>query len=386
MASRQAAGTYAALAVLAVAPCVLGGVARAEPAGPRVQAVVVLEIDSDDAEDQAEALTSALRSRVRTVPGYSLTETSQSMSALVIGLKCPKVPDPPCLQRVGDQLKSDRFVWGTMTRGPAAQAVTADVHLWTRSKGDTHVKESYSDNLKDPGDESLRRLAARLFDKLSGATSPGVVVLQSPDEHAAVYVDGQPRATIERGVARLELTPGPHEIEVRAEGKVPVAHAAQVLSGSEVTVALLAARPPDAAAAPREPAKPFPVRQVAGWSAVGLGAVSLVVGVVQGARFFSAKSSLDAERAKVPSNLTDVCSEEAQSNANAVIACRHADDARGARTTGLVFGGVGLALAAVGTYLLVTDKSTKETASPGALRVVPALGPAGGGLDVAVTF
>src|ERR1700679_3939873 len=82
--------------------------ARAQLARP--QGIHVLDIDSDDADDQAEALTGALRSRVRAAPGWLLLDATQSLSMLTAALRCPQHPDAACLQRIGDQLKSDRFL------------------------------------------------------------------------------------------------------------------------------------------------------------------------------------------------------------------------------------------------------------------------------------
>ena len=76
----------------------------------------MLSLWTDDADDQADALTQALRSRVRQAQGWSLLETPQSFETLAIALKCPPKPDAPCLQRIGDQLHADHYVWGTMAR------------------------------------------------------------------------------------------------------------------------------------------------------------------------------------------------------------------------------------------------------------------------------
>src|SRR3954453_9864142 len=74
--------------------------------------VHVIELDSDDAsEDQAEALTAAMRQRVRNAPMLQLSESNQSLAMLLPALKCPTRPDSACLQRIGDQLKTDRFFW-----------------------------------------------------------------------------------------------------------------------------------------------------------------------------------------------------------------------------------------------------------------------------------
>src|SRR3954453_19863520 len=81
--------------------------ARAEAPSPRATPVHVLTIDSDDAEDQADALSGAIRSRVRVAPGWSLQETSHSLSMLTAALRCPQKPDTACLQRIGDQIHTD---------------------------------------------------------------------------------------------------------------------------------------------------------------------------------------------------------------------------------------------------------------------------------------
>ena len=162
------------LALLAAAA--LGAASRpahAEPPSAKATPVYVLSLWTDDADDQADALTQALRSRVRQAQGWSLLETPQSFETLAIALKCPPKPDAPCLQRIADQLHADHYVWGTMARKKGAGEVTADVHLWSRGKGDADANETYTDNLKDASDESLRQIAARLFGKLTGGAPPG---------------------------------------------------------------------------------------------------------------------------------------------------------------------------------------------------------------------
>ncbi len=122
--------------------------ARAEPPNAKAMPVYVLSILTDDADDQADALTQALRSRVRQAPGWSLLETPQSFETLSIALRCPPTPDAACLQRIGDQLHADHYVWGTLAKKKGGEVV-ADVHFWTRGKPQTDASETYSDNLKE---------------------------------------------------------------------------------------------------------------------------------------------------------------------------------------------------------------------------------------------
>jgi hypothetical protein len=159
----------------------------------------VLEIDSDDADDQAEALTGALRSHVRTAPGWALSETTQSLRMLTAALRCPPRPDPACLRRIGDQIKADRFVWGFLSNSGGHQ-VTADVHLWTRGKPDVALKEAYSDNVKDQNDDTLRKIATRIFDRLVVGPT-GTIVVHAGSEGGTVAIDGERRGTLDHGVA-----------------------------------------------------------------------------------------------------------------------------------------------------------------------------------------
>ena len=108
-------------------------VVLADPPGPRAYPLYVLALDTDDVEDQAEALTGALRSRVRAAPGWSLNDTTVTLSMLTAALKCPRYPDAACLAKIAEQLKADRFVWGTMQKAPG-NAVKVDLHLWARNK------------------------------------------------------------------------------------------------------------------------------------------------------------------------------------------------------------------------------------------------------------
>src|SRR5690349_6505730 len=114
--------------------------ARAETPSARATPVYVLAVRTDDSDDQADALTLALRARVRVAAGWSLLDTNQSFETLSIALRCPPRPDGACLQRIGDQLKTDKYIWGTMRKRTAGQVI-AELHLWSRGKPGTDATE-----------------------------------------------------------------------------------------------------------------------------------------------------------------------------------------------------------------------------------------------------
>ena len=196
--------------------------ARAEAPNARATPVYVLTLWTEDADDQADALTQTLRARVRQAPGWSLLETTQSFETLAIALK---LPDPtgqlllaahrrPAARRpvrLGDDPEEGR--------GRASSPTWTCGGSWQVVGGGE--RKSYSDNLKDPSDEALRAVAGRLFGKLTAASAAGLLVVHAGKGYGSVLVDGVERARLQSGTARLELADGPHTVGVRVSGSRP---------------------------------------------------------------------------------------------------------------------------------------------------------------------
>lgn len=368
---------------------------RAWAQGPRPITIHVLGIDSDDAEDQADALTGALRSRIRVAPGLTLLETQHSLAMLTAALRCPPKPDPSCLQKIGDQLHAERFVWGYVAKAPGNQ-VTADIHLWTRGKPDTSVRETYSDNLHDQNDETLRRIATRILEHLTGTTATaGTITVHAGNVEGAVWVDGQKKRALEHGVATVDAPLGSHAVEVRAKG-FAVAHEQVMVNAGEdanVTMHLVpeAATEGTTAEAPHRGIRPRTVLEI---GLIGAGVAAGIVAGVEGFQFLQAKNDLDDARASVPSSVSDVCSAPANDQASAN-ACKKYNSAKDARTGSIVAGFVSAALVIPGVVLLLTDHP-RENSSPAeekpsantgrSLRFVPYASARGGGMDMTLTF
>lgn len=386
---RSSAPALLSLALALVAALLLAP--RAAFAANNPATVHVVSLDSDDAsDDQAEALTEAIKSRVRNAQGFQLAETVQSLSMLLPALKCPAKPDAPCLQRIGDQLKTDRFFWGTVTKAPTPHQVVADVHLWMRGKPGQEAKETYSDNLKDQNDEALKRIAAGIFEKLTGIATQGTVTVHS-NVDGTLLADGAPVGTVDHGTATVTLTAGAHQLDVQAPGMPSSPQSVTVTAGaeSEVTFQLGAASPPPVTT----PSKPLPLRKIVGFSTIGVGVALGVVGIVFGAGYADASGKWDsnAYRSQVPSNV-NVCSAAAATNPTYGPSAVHACNDKGAAETqgnlALVFGGIGVGVVAVGVVILATDHGSTEQEPPkaGAWHVTPTFGPTGGGVSALMNF
>ena len=355
--------------------------AGAQPVNLRAYPVNVVAVDSDDAEDQADALSTALRSRIRATPGWALTDTTTSLSTLTAALRCPRAPDGPCLARIAEQLKTDRFIWGTMTRAPGNQ-VAVELHLYTKGKPDTAAKETYSDNLKDQNDEVLRRLAQRLFERLTGAVGTGMLSVHAGTGGGSLSVDGQQRV-LEKGDASLELPPGVHTVEVSVPGFKPAKELVTIFAGKDTKISVPLA--PEEARV-EAALKPTPVRKIVGFGVIAAGAGLMIVGGIEGLQYRSLDNAQQRSLAAVERSKGDAC---AQTSPAAIDACDRYHKGLRVSTAAWLFTGVGVAAVATGIILLMTDKGEAPHADDrgrSRLRVVPELGAGGGGLRVVGTF
>jgi hypothetical protein len=382
---------YAAtLAVLAM--ILFAGNARAQ-AGGRSNGIHILEVDSDDADDQAEALTGALRSHLRSSPGWNLIETTQSLSMLTAALRCPRRPDSACLARIGDRLKADRFIWGLMNKGPRHQVVV-ELHFWIRGKPELLAKDTYSDNLKDQNDDSLRKIATALLDQLIGAPTATLNV-EAGGEDGAVIVDGEERGQLEHGRASIQVSPGSHVIEVRGANLASKQTVDVKPPSTDVTFQAAAVAKP-APVAP-EAGKPFPTRKVIGWSAVGVGAALGAVAIYELTGYLDAQSKKNAYASGITSgaNLADACTAGLNLGTAYNAYCPNQSSLSSKSLTdstiAWTLGGAGVAAVATGLFLVFTGKSADEQGSPPSaaqarVQILPQVSPWGGGFNLHGTF
>jgi hypothetical protein len=357
----------------------------------------VLEIDSDDADEQADALTRAMRARVRATPGFALAETSQSLGTLIVALKCPTPPDAPCLEKIAEVLRADRFVWGIMAH--KADSVSVDVHLWERGKPDVKASEQYGDKLKDPEGEPLKKVATRLVERLTGSTSTGTIMVRIDSASSGtVLVDNVEKGRLEQGVARIDVPSGPHTIEVRVPQMRAARQDVQVAAGATADVRMTLV--PGVQTALRDvPQKSSPVRKGVEWGALALGAGFLVASGVEAILFAGGKDDVAAKADAVAARYGTPGADGRLRVDDARAVCKgHAGDPAcgelndqydsqvGHRDRALIFAGVGGALAITGTVLILTDRPSKSTgeraARQGSVHVLPTLG----GLSVSGTF
>jgi hypothetical protein len=353
----------------------------------RPQSIHVLEVDSDDADEQAEALTGALRSRTRSAPGWVLLDTTQSLSMLTAALRCPPHPDAGCLQRIGEQLKAERYIWGTLTRqGAGPHQVTAELHFWARGKADIVVKETYSDNLKDQGDDTLRKIASRIFERLTGGNASSVTIHAGTAE-GLVIVDADQKVALKQGSATLLLPSGSHTVEVDATGFARASQTVTVTGAAqEINFDLQVTGPPFVP--PSSSGSPGSSRRALKWGMLIGGGALLVAGGVLAIVFESERSTDKSNEAVSPSGV-NLCTVTPQTPAESA-GCSAYNTARAVLVPEIVSFGVGGALATVGVVLAVTEHKKEDQSPPASglssVRIVPNIGPHGATFGLSAAF
>lgn len=353
-------------------------VAKADEASAHTVPVTVLALDTDDVDENADALTSALRSQVRAAPGWALKDTSQSLGLLTAALKCTSRPNAECQDRIADQIKADRYIWGLVTKGPGGDQVTAEIHLYQRGKEETSNRQSYASNLKDANDDTLREVAKGIIRKL-GVRFVGAVVVQAGEADGEVIVDGDKRFPLKQGQARIEIPEGSHSIEIDAPSIAPTKRNVLVTAGKETTVNVTSA----VVEPPAEEKKNGSSRKILGGVVLGAGVILEAVAVQQGMLYLDLKDRGRDYAQYVPANKTP-CETNVDSHF-----CELDNRARTSSALFWVFGGVGLVGIGAGTYLLLTSGSSDEGEKVGSVKrphVTPMISKEATGLMMSGSF
>ena len=356
-------------------------IARADQPGAHTVPVAVLAFDSEDSEEQADAVTGAVRSRIRAAPGWSLIETTQSLGMLTASMKCPTRPPPECQQRIAEQIRTERYIWGFVMKGPTQGQVTAEIHLYQKGKADTVLKESYADNLKDSNDDTLRKIATRIVERLGGA-AVGVVIIKSTEQTGEIVVDGEKHVALAQGTARVELAAGGHSIELAPAGGPAVKRNVLVTAGRETVVEFT----PQGAAEPPAEGSPARTRKIIGGISMGVGANLGAVAIYEAFHWNSLQSDGEdyARRLDKPGVPGTECrTYDSQ--------CQRIDsDAKVASGLAWTLGGVGAVGLGVGAFLFFTDPGSSEPnraeAPKPKTRVLPQVGGNSGGVMVLGSF
>lgn len=354
--------------------------------------IQVLSIASDDAFEQANALTIALKRAVSRAEGWTLSKGDFSLEVLTAAMGCPLPPDAGCQKKISQKVGSNRYIWGTLAKS-GKKEVVAVLRLWEdgEQKKDTEIK--YAANLTDSADDTLLAIAADAFARLTGEAT-GIVVVTAGNLNGKVFVDGKEMGTLTDGRTELTLPSGDHKVMVRADGYNDAIGTVTVRAGSSAEVALTptAKGAGDAKADVTADTGGGSNTKLLGYVGVGVGGALLLAG-----SYFLVKtvgqrgdSELDDYRNNEVPKGEEACDwAESHERSDIVDLCNaNSRD----RTLAWVLLPAGAVVTGVGVYLLMTADDKKPQTGLNTKRRRPrlqpslAVGPKGGQLSVNYSF
>jgi len=347
--------------------------------------VQVLAIGSEDAFEQAQALTIALKRAITRTEGWSLTKGDFSLEVLTAAMGCPLPPDPGCQKKIAKKVGTDRYIWGTLAK-KGKKEVVAVLRLWEDGEQKRDTEITYAANLTDPSDDTLLGVASDAFAKLTGEAT-GIVVVTAGNLNGTVFVDGKEVGTLSDGRTELTLPSGEHKVMVRAEGYNDAVGSVMVRAGASAEVALAPTAQTSGSADVTADSGGGSGKML-GYIGVGVGGAMVLAGGYFGIKTLGQRSDSKLEEYRkndVPkgSNACDYAS--SQDNTDIVNIC---DANKRDKTLFWVLTPVGAVVTGVGVYLLMTADDKKPESAQTRPRVQPMLdiGPKGGQLWMNVTF
>jgi hypothetical protein len=351
----------------------------AEP-GPDTLPITVIAIQPDDADDQAEALTKALRAAVRASQGWSLDPSDNALEVLTLSLKCAAPPDANCQSRIADQIKSDRFVWGTLKHEKKNPNVVGEVHLWVRGKGTSNWPLNYTANLTEANEDALKKIANDAFSALTGGPPKGSIHVRAGTVAGQVFVDGQPIGALKNGEGTFSAPAGARRVTVKAIGYADAESQVVIKAGAratEVAVTLVERR--DAGA--------INWKRIGGFTALGVGVVFAAVGIASSAQVASVNNDAGytAYRNMLSTGNSDVCAAAAPGgtlpNSAVVNQCN-----KGKMFQTLQIASYPIAAIAGGVGIFLIATSGRSAPRTGSVKLDPQVGPGVGKLDLSYTW
>lgn len=367
-------------------------VEAAEP-GPDTLPIHVISVQTMDADDQAEALTKALRQAVRAMPGWSQAEGDYSLEVLTLSLKCPEPPDAGCQSRIADQIRADRYVWGVISKGKSNNVV-GELSFWVRGKGTTSFKVDYSANLTEAQDDALKKVAMDAIMKLTDGPPKGEVKVSAGGIAGQVFVDGQPLGALTGGQGTFFVPSGKHELIVKAPGYADMI--------SEITVKPNA--PTDVTVVPVAVGDKTPTnwKRIGGFIAIGAGVGFGALGVVGTAQVDGLNKDADysafRQRYATTANVCDIAS-GADTASNPVggapeftaeekesILTNYCEPGSTAELLQLVFYPLAAVAAGAGIFLVATSGTRSKEKPAAGLMVLPRVSQTAVKVDVGFQF
>lgn len=388
--------------------------------------VIVLGLRSLDGDDDfARNLSGVLRHSAAQVRGWAVSPRDVSLSQMLVANGCEDA-DITCLGQIARGLHMQRVVFGTVHRSAPTGEYTFDINLGVYNAQTNAIEHMVAESLPRTriDIDDLRGPTHRYALMLSGQASEGSLLVRAQVPLARVMVDGHEVQGVDGSWVVGNLSVGPHQVDVTAEGHVPFHQEVNVALAEQTSVsAPLPLLPPETVEVTPPPARttrngrhggsdlpdlPRVVQHVpperahtskfyTGAVLAGAGAVALGMTVFSWSRLHSLNSDAELsayrDTPRDPANAGDVCT--AAENGDTVGApaggLGHIQSVCSQASTFTVLQYVfllaGVAGAGAGIYMMVSDEGeeTDPNAAP-SLAITPTFDRHYGGVNATLRF
>jgi len=352
--------------VLAIAPLGATHMAWAAPADtPGAVSVEVLAIASNDAVDEAAALTDAFKHALIEAAGMVDNGKSHALEAVALTVGCDDAMANACAPKIAAEIKQNRFVYGTLKKAPGNK-LTTTLHYYDNGQIKT-VAKTYDGGpvAKDGTSPELKKIALEVLYQLVGGPPKGAVTVTvsgpAGNDDGDLYEGGTKVGHVTNGKASIELPSGSHTIELRVNGYASTTGTVEVTpAGTTLQLAPVKLAP----------SKPLDWQLYGGIAAMAAGAVFIGLGVSASLATRDAQDdpTFTQYRKRFPSSVSDTCAEAKKNSAGsppanaAEIASVNdtCDRASSKQKQQIIFYALGGVLLGGGAILVLTDKKSEE--------------------------
>jgi len=229
-----------ALSLVCLSLALVAGVARAAHAKPTIAILGLEVVDNGGGVDEkstkvAKDLTEALRARAKVGTGpYTLAPGSDKDLLEMKLLSGCDNEATSCMASMGTELASDKLLYGKVEKQQGGFQVTLRL-LDVSSKANEKTTTDIIPSSESSGAE-LTRWGKQLYNRLSGASDQGTLVVKANVDRGTIYIDKQVKGSLVGGTARIAgLSEGSHDVAIEAEGKLRYEAKVSVTGGEETT-------------------------------------------------------------------------------------------------------------------------------------------------------
>jgi hypothetical protein len=229
-----------ALTLVCLSLALLAGAARAAHAKPTIAILGLEVVDNGGGVDEkstklAKDLTESLRARAKVGTGpFTLAPGSDKDLLEMKLLSGCDNEATSCMASMGTELAADKLLYGKVEKQQGGYQVTLrmlDVSSKSNEKTTTEIIPA-----SEASGAELTRWGKQLYNRLSGATDQGTLLVKANVDRGTIYVDKQVKGSLVGGSARIAgLSEGSHDVAIEAEGKLRYEAKVTVTGGEETT-------------------------------------------------------------------------------------------------------------------------------------------------------